>query len=211
MNDDMDPSEEMALFSLLPEAIADEDLAAWATAGAASLAVGTDWAGDDEQLERAAFMLESLMGLPRLPAFDLRFLFLAHPSLGASLWHVALIAPEGGEDHALTDLVGADASASLESTLGWFDVDGMRVRQRIAMDDLEPFGTLPSGDQLTDRVLQATVAIAVRRDLPGLGLTDVMAYCCSTNLESLFASLEGTRILLTSHVIADEIAAAAAP
>ena len=91
MSDDMYPSEEMTLFSLLPNAIADEDLAAWATGGSASLAVGTDWAGDDEQLERAAFMSKSLIcGLSlRLPAFDLRFLFLAHPSQGASLWHVA--------------------------------------------------------------------------------------------------------------------------
>lgn len=210
MSNDIDAAEQMTLFSLLPDVVDEQDLADWASAGATSLSVGTDWAEDDAQLERAAFMLETLVGLPRLPAFDLRFLFLAHPSLGASLWHVALIAPEGDEEHALTGLVGADVPASLESTLEWFDVDGSRVCQRIAMDDLEPVGILPTGDQLTDRVLQATVGIAVRRELPGLGVTDVLAHCSSTNLESLFASLEGTRILLTSHVIPDEVAAAAA-
>ena len=211
MSDDIDPAEQMTLFSLLPDGVAEEDLAAWAIAGAASLAVGTDWADDDAQLERAAFMLESLMRLEPLPAFDLRFLFLAHPSLGASLWHVALIAPEGDEEEALARLVGADVSASLESTLEWFDVDGSRVCQRIAMDDLDPVGSLPTGDRLTDRVLQATVGVAVRRDLPGLGVTDVLGYCSSTNLESLFAGLEATRVLLTSQVIPDEVAAAAAP
>lgn len=210
MSDDVDVTDQMTLLSLLPDMVAEEDLHDWAVAGAASLALGTDWAEDEAQLERAAYMLEALMGLDRLPGFDLRFLFMAHPSIGASLWHVALIAPEGDEDLALTRLVGADVPASLESTLEWFDEDGFRLCQRIAMDDLDPVGALPSGDQLTDRVLQATVGIAVRRELPGLGVTDLLAYCTSTNLESLFASVEATRILLTSDVIPEEVAASVA-
>ena len=95
-----------------------------------------------------------------------------------------LIAPEGDEDHALTDLVGADSSASLESTL-----DGSTSMGRGApahRDGDLSLGTLPSGDQLTDRVLQATVAVAVRRDLPGLGLTDVSRTAADQPCESLF-------------------------
>ena len=207
MSDDIDVTDQMTLFSLLPDAVSEEDLHAWAVAGAASLALGTAWAEDEAQLERAAYMLEALMGLDGIPGFDLRFLFMAHPSIGASLWHVALTAPEGDDDPALMRLVGADMPASLESTLEWFDEDGFRLCQRIAMDDLDPVGTLPTGDQLTDRVLQATVAIAVRRELPGLGVTDLLAYSSSTNLESLFASVEATRILLASDVIPEEVAA----
>ena len=207
MSDDVE--EQKTLFSLLPDTVPTDDLHDWAVAGAASLALGTDWAEDDAQLERTAFMLESLMGLDRLPGFDLRFLFLAHPSLGASLWHVAIVEPQGDADRALSALVGAGVQASLESTIEWFDVDGHRVCQRIALDDLDPVGGLPTGDRLSDRVLQATVGIAVRRELPSLGMTDLLAYCCSTNLESLLASVEATRILLTSHVIPDEVAASA--
>lgn len=203
---EVDGTDQVTLFSVLPD-VAAESVRDWAVAGAASLALGTDWADDEEQLERTAYMLESLVGLERLPGFDMRFLFLAHPSLGASLWHVALVEPEGEAERTLMRLVGSEVSATLESTLEWFDEDGFRLCQRIAMDDLDPVGILPTGDQLSDRVLQATVGIAVRREVPGLGLTDLLAYSSSTNLESLFASVEATRILLTSDAIPEEVAA----
>ena len=94
----------MTLFSLLPDTVPVEDLHDWAIAGAASLALGTDWAEDDAQLERTAFMLESLMGLDRLPGFDLRFLFLAHPAWELSLRHVAIVEPEGDADRVFVRL-----------------------------------------------------------------------------------------------------------
>lgn len=209
MSDDVREPELPTFFSLLPEAIDDADLDAWSVAGAASMAVGTDWAEDDAQLERTAFMLRHLVRTPQLPGFDLRFLFMIHPSVGASLWHVALLMPDGDEADTLPRLAGADAPASLQSTVEWHDSDGLRVCQCIAMDDLDPVGTLPTGDRMTDRVLQATVGIAVRRELPGLGLTDVLAYSSSTNLESLFVSVEPARFLISGDAIRDEVAAAA--
>ena len=196
-----DALEPITLWVMVPERGDVDDLGAWAREIAAGLAADHKRPDDTEAIERLVFGLEQLASRPLRPGFAWRFAFFPDLDQGFALHHVALVDGRGDAVSSLRRLTGADQPAPLGVEDSEFELDGLRGLQVVAFETRSDDERLPTGDRLDERAIVARASVAVRRDLPTYGATDLLSVAESAHLEPLMASLVPCHYLLTGDIV----------
>lgn len=203
--------EPVRLWQFVPPEAALPDPVAWAEATAADMARELSLT-DPDAPERLAAMLLFLAAEEIPDPFAWRFLFMVDPDVGGAVYHVAFLDPEGGEARQAAWAQAAAQVAAPGVPGAWvedFTLEGLAGSAYVGFEVLDPPEPLPTGESLDHSPLAVHVQIVVRRDLPGLGVTDVLADCRTCHLESAVMSLDPARHLLCAPGLADLVAGAA--
>ncbi len=192
--------EALALVVAMPDPATLPGVDQWATQTAADMAA-------DRGIEapwRIADLRESLRTIVATPlrdGYSWRFVYLADLDEGGIGHEVAFVDAEGDAEATHRTLVGADVPSSRGSRVQTFDIDGVHGTMCVAFFEKVELGAAPRDGEPVARVLVGQVACAVRRDLPGFGVTDVVSIAESSLVQPLLSSIPAAQHLLAGTTI----------
>ncbi len=190
----------------LPDSGAVADLRAWGRGEAAELAEAGAIRNDEQTMEAVAALL-TVFAAERIPP-DFSWRFVIVPAFDQPLLTVTLGFAEavGDEDAALDALVGVGEPAPAGEHVADFDLDGRTGRHRLGFALRDP----RTGEVTEDGELWVTAGVACRRNLPGAGLTDVLAVSTTPYAAQCAAVLPTIYELVTGEFLSDTVAEALA-
>ncbi|HMT88489.1 MAG TPA: hypothetical protein PKC73_02525 [Dermatophilaceae bacterium] len=167
------------------------DVDGWAREAAHLVAEAQGFTDDKDALERVTFGLRQLVEIEALPGFVGRVLFAPDINDGSIVVHLTVAAVQAdsvSDQRALLGIDDVEASADINGQVDDLRALGVEGYQILRVDEMAAIHP-PPGETSNVKVLAATLSTVVRREVPGLGVVDVVALTQSTELVIVFAAL----------------------